>query len=308
MSQDAWTAADIPDQQGRTAVITGANTGLGLATAQLLAERGAAVVLACRNPESAERAAARLAAAAPKSSVQVLPLDLGSLASVRRAADRLHALVDRVDLLINNAGVMGTAQGRTEDGFETQLGTNHLGHYAWTGLVLDLVLAAPDSRVVQVSSLAHRQGAIDFDDLHFDRREYRPMTAYAQSKLANLLFALELQRRLDQAGAATIALAAHPGIVHTELDKHFARPMRMAMRLVIPVLAQPDTAAGALPTLRAATDPAARGGTYYSVSSRNEWRGHPVAAEPSPAAQDPALAARLWQESERLTRVGYEMR
>ena len=314
---DSWTEADVPDQRGRTAVITGANTGLGFQTARVLATRGAQVVLACRDLGRAKEAAARILgdgpraagappagappAGAPPVGVQAVRLDLASLTSVREAADEIGTAYGPVDLLINNAGVMMTPFGRTADGFELQLGVNHLGHFALTGLLLGRMLGRAGSRVVTVSSNGHKSGRIVFDDLQSERR-YRRMAAYYQSKLANLMFTLELHRRLAAAQARTQALAAHPGKARTDLTRY----LPAWARLEDLVLEQPlghSAAKGALATLRAATDPAARGGEYYGPGGRGELRGYPCLVAPSERARDVGAQQRLWRESERLTGV-----
>jgi NAD(P)-dependent dehydrogenase (short-subunit alcohol dehydrogenase family) len=296
----AWREPDVPGQAGRTAVITGANSGIGFETARVLAARGAAVVLACRDPGKASDAAARIAAAAPRASLSVVRLDLASLASVREAAAELRAGHGRLDLLINNAGLMMPPHGRTEDGFELQFGTNHLGHFALTGLLLDQMLAVPGSRVVTLSSSGHRMGRMDFGNLQWEHG-YRRSAAYGRSKLANLLFSYELQRRLAAAGAATAALAAHPGTSRTELTRHLPAWMR-AGALVVP---NQSSAMGALPTLRAATDPGARGGEYYGPAGLGEFTGPARRVGSSGRSHDAATARRLWEESERLTGVTY---
>lgn len=297
-----WTAASVPDQTGRTAVVTGANSGIGFETARVLAERGAKVVLACRDLGRAEAAAARIAGGGDSDQVGIVRLDLASLASVREAAKELRARHERLDLLINNAGLMYPPYGKTEDGFELQLGTNHLGHFALTGLLLDLMLAVPGSRVVTVSSQGHRAGRIDFGDLQSERR-YNRVAAYGQSKLANLLFSYELQRRLAAAGAATVALAAHPGFTRSELTRHLPGWMQS----VAAVLPFQSAEMGALPTLRAATDPQARGGEYYGPGGPGELRGHPRRVGSSARSRDGAAARRLWDESLRLTGVSYPL-
>ncbi|GIH14021.1 oxidoreductase [Rugosimonospora africana] len=303
---DGWVAGEVGDQRGRTAVVTGANTGIGFETATVLAAHGATVVLACRDAGRANAAAARIAGTVPDAAVDPLGLDLASLASVCQAADRIRSRYPRLDLLINNAGLMMPPFGRTEDGFERQFGTNHLGHFALTGRLLDRLLPTPGARIVTVSSLVHRGGRIDFDDLHFARRRYRRPAAYSQSKLANLMFTLELQRRLAAAAARPVALAAEPGLVPTELPRHTAAPARLAVWLLTRLAGQPDAATGALATLRAATDPRARGGEYYGPDGRLlRASGHPVRIEPSEAARDPEAQRRLWAESERLTGVTY---
>ncbi|QUR65824.1 SDR family NAD(P)-dependent oxidoreductase [Mycobacterium spongiae] len=297
-----WTAADIPDQTGRTAVITGANTGLGFETAAALAARGAHVVLAVRNLDKGKQAGARITAAIPGAEVEIQELDLSSLESVRSAAAQLRSDHERIDLLINNAGVMYTPKSNTADGFEMQFGTNHVGHFALTGLLLDRLLPVAGSRVVTVSSIGHRiRAAIHFDDLHWER-SYSRVGAYGQSKLANLLFTYELQRRLA-AGGTTIAVAAHPGGSNTELARNLPRMLAAAA----PVLGRLMQSAelGALPTLRAATDPAVSGGQYFGPDGFGEVRGHPKVVASSAQSHDTDLQRRLWAVSEELTGVSY---
>ncbi len=301
--QGPWTIADIPGQGGRTAVVTGANSGIGFETAAVLAQRGADTVLACRDTARGEAAAARIRQAAPGASVHVVRLDLASLASVRAAAGQVLAAWPRIDLLINNAGLMWPAYGKTADGFELQFGTNHLGHFALTGLLLEAMLPVPGSRVVTVSSTGHRAGRIDFADLQSERR-YGRMSAYAQSKLANLMFTYELQRRLAAAGAPTAALAAHPGVAFTELTRHLPAVIQSAYPAVGGLFTQ-SAAMGALPTLRAATDPAAAGGEYYGPAGLAQAKGYPVRVSSTARSRDQAAQGRLWAESERLTGVTY---
>ena len=301
--QGPWTVADVPDQQGRTAVVTGANSGIGFEAAAVLAQRGAVTVLACRDTGKAERAAARLSATAPQAKVSVVRLDLASLDSVRAAAEQIRASHERLDLLINNAGLMMPPRGTTADGFELQFGTNHLGHFALTGLLLDRLLSVPGSRVVTVSSNGHRAGRINFADLQSERR-YGRMSAYAQSKLANLMFTYELERRLRAAGAATIALAAHPGSAGTDLVRHFPGVMQTVYSRAGGVFKQ-SAAMGALPTLRAATDPAARGGEYYGPGGFAQMTGYPVRVSSNGRSHDQDAQRRLWAESERLTGVTF---
>jgi NAD(P)-dependent dehydrogenase (short-subunit alcohol dehydrogenase family) len=293
-----WTERDIPDQQGRVAVVTGANAGLGFETARALAEHGATVVLAVRDVEKGKKAAARMSG-----NVTVQELDLTSLESVRAAAADLHAAYLGIDLLINNAGVMYPPRQITRDGFELQFGTNHLGHFAFTGLVLDLLLPAPDSRVVTVSSVAHRiRAAIHFDDLQGER-SYSRVGAYGQSKLANLMFTYELQRRLGRHGS-TIAVAAHPGLANTELMRNSPAAVRVLSPLIGPLMSQ-KAEMGALPTLRAATDAAVLGGQYYGPDGRGEYRGHPHVVASSPQSYDVSVQQRLWAVSEDLTGVKF---
>ena len=294
-----WTANDIPDQTGRTAVITGANTGLGYETAAALAAKGAHVVLAVRNIDKGKEAARRLEQANPGASVAVQELDLTSLESIRNAADQLKSNYDAIDLLINNAGVMFTPKSTTKDGFELQFGTNHLGHFAFTGLLLDRVLAATGSRVVTVSSQGHRfVRGIRFDDLQWER-SYSRVRAYGQSKLANLMFTYELQRRL--AGTSTIAAAAHPGGSRTELTRNLPPLVGAATRLVEPLFQDADM--GALPTLRAATDPGVLGGQYFGPDGFGEQRGYPKIVASSRPSHDTDAQRRLWAVSEELTSV-----
>ncbi len=303
-----WTADEIPVLDGRTAIVTGANSGLGLETARALARRGAQVVLACRNPAKARSAEQEIAGVSRNANaVSTLPLDLANLTSVRDFAASFRTRHGALDLLVLNAGVMATPESRTADGFEMQLGTNHLGHFALGGLLLDALLATPGSRVVTVSSSAHRLGRIDFDDLHSERR-YGPWRAYGQSKLANLLFTFELQRRLERRGAQTIAVAAHPGYAATQLqERPRARNAAVMARLVSignRILAQ-DAAMGALPTLYAATAPDVRGGDYFGPDRGFEMWGHPRRVGTTARARDEQVARRLWSVSEELTGVHY---
>ena len=296
----------MPSLVGRIAVVTGANTGIGFETARVLAQRGATVVLACLSETRAHAAATRITALVPDTSggaVETLPLDLASLASVRQAADTLLARHPRIDLLINNAGVMDTPYSTTADGFERQFGTNHLGHFALTGLLLPGLLPVAGSRIVTVSSLVHRRGSIDFSDLSYTR-DYRPDAAYCRSKLSNLLFSFALQRRLTASGADPIAVACHPGIARSELVRNGSAFSRFVCALLWYVAFQ-SAAMGALPTLRAATDPVAVGGAYYGPDGRREGRGHPVLVSAIPTAYDSALQDRLWTESEKLTGIVY---
>src|SRR5215469_367202 len=306
--QRHWTEADIPDLSGRTAVVTGANAGLGLQAAQVLAAHGAHVVLACRNLDKAGHAAGQIAVASPGASTSIVRLDLASQSCVRSAAEEIRARFPRVDLLINNAGVTVPCQ-RTEDGFELTLATNHLGPFALTGLLLDRLAAG--ARIVTMSSISHRDGVMDFDDLQSERH-YDPSQAYAQSKLANLLFTYELDRRLRAAGAGVIALACHPGVVYTDL---FATRSRLQQFLLSPAMriinfwAVQNARMGALPALRAATDPSAQGGEYYGPRRyglrRRFYTGYPAVVDSSAQSHDEADQAWLWQVSEQLTGVSY---
>jgi NAD(P)-dependent dehydrogenase (short-subunit alcohol dehydrogenase family) len=292
MTTSKWTAADLPDLEGRTVVITGATSGIGRAAAAELSRAGARVVIGVRNTQRGEQVASEMAGP-----TEVRDLDLTDLASVRAFAD---AWEGDIDVLINNAGVMAVPEGRTADGFETQIGTNHLGHFALTGLLLEHVT----DRVVTIASGAHRMGRIRLDDLNWERRSYQRWPAYGQSKLANLLFTFELQRRLAEAGSPVRAVAAHPGWSATHLQSHTgSRIQNGLMAIGNRLLAQSDEQ-GALPTLFAATQDIP-GGAYVGPDGRGEIRGHPTLVSPSSAATDGETARGLWELSERLTGVTY---
>jgi NAD(P)-dependent dehydrogenase (short-subunit alcohol dehydrogenase family) len=290
-----WTAADIPDQTGRTFVVTGANSGLGLETARRLAEHGAHVIMTARDPEKGRAAAAGL-----PGSVEVRTLDLADLESVSRFA----AGVEHADVLVNNAGVMMTPKRTTAQGFELQFGTNHLGHFALTALLYPVLRAGSAPRIVTVSSTLHRQGRIDFDDLQA-ARSYSPTRAYSQSKFANVLFGLELDRRLRAVGSPAISVLAHPGYTATNLQTSGPTGLlNLSGRIGNLLLAQ-HVAKGALDQLYAATAPAVQGGEFYGPDGWGENRGHPKLVNPAPSATDPDTARRLWEVSEKLTGVSF---
>ncbi len=293
-----WTLEEMPDQTGRIAIVTGANTGIGFETAAALAAKNAKIIMACRNRQKAEAAMDAIRERTPDAELEFIELDLASLASVERFAETFRASHDRLDLLINNAGVMIPPYSHTEDGFELQFGCNHLAHFALTGQLLDLLEATPAARVVSVSSIAHRQGKMDFDNLNADKG-YKAMPAYGQSKLANLLFTFELQRRLEAAGSNVTATAAHPGWTGTDLQRHSG-----LFRFLNTFFAQTPPM-GALPTLRAATEPTAEGGDYFGPKGFYEMRGYPVNVGTTPAAKNEFDARRLWEVSENLTRVSF---
>jgi NAD(P)-dependent dehydrogenase (short-subunit alcohol dehydrogenase family) len=300
-----WTAADMPNQSGKTAVVTGSNIGLGLATARELARAGAKVILAVRNLQKGEAAVSEIRAAVPDADVIVSQLDLADLASVHQFAERLGAEQDRLDLLINNAGVMAPPRRTTADGFESQFGTNHLGHFALTGLLLGQLLKAPAPRVVTVSSPGHRIGTIDFDDLQRERR-YNNWLAYGQSKLANLMFAFELNHRAVKAATALKSYAAHPGYSATNLQ--FAGPAHWYERLGGAIgnrLIAQSADMGALPSLYAATVPDLPGGSFVGPDGFLEQRGHPHLVTAAGKAYDQETWRRLWEVSEELTGVRY---
>jgi NAD(P)-dependent dehydrogenase (short-subunit alcohol dehydrogenase family) len=300
-----WTETDVPDESGRVAIVTGSNTGLGYDTARVLAARGAKVVMAVRDTAKGEAAAARIRGITPRADVTVHKLDLGSLDSVRTASAELAAAYPRIDLLINNAGVMYPPKQSTADGFELQFGTNHLGHFALTGLLLKNLLSVDGSRVVAVASIAHNiKAKIDFADLQWEHRRYDRVAAYGQSKLANLMFAYDLQRRLSAANAKTISVAAHPGVAATELVRHVPGASLPGVSWLSGRLLN-TSELGALPTLRAATDPAVRGGQYWGPDGFRELRGYPKLVDSSTQSHDTAIQDRLWTVSEELTGVTY---
>jgi hypothetical protein len=303
-----WSVADIPDLSGRTVVITGANSGLGFEAATALAGAGAHVVLACRDQVKGRAAEAEIRARHPRASTTLMPLDLSSLADVRRFAEATLAACPRIDVLMNNAGVMALPYRQTADGFEMQFGTNHLGHFALTGLLLGRLRATPGARVVTVSSGAHRMGRIRFDDPHW-QQGYRKWGAYGQSKLANLLFAYELQRRLAAAGSDVISVAAHPGYAATNLQAAGPRMqgsplLERLMDLGNTLFAQ-GAGMGALPQLYAAVAPGVRGGDYIGPDGLGELWGHPRTVTSNRRSRDVEAARRLWALSEQLTGVAF---
>ena len=307
-----WTTADIPDQTGRTILITGANSGIGLGATKALVDKGAHVVLACRSIPKAEAAVAEIEADDPSGSTEILELDLADLDSVSAAADAFLAKHDRLDVLVNNAGLMAIPKRLTPQGVEMQFGVNHLGHFALTGHLLELLAstgtADEPARVVSISSQGHRPGKIDFDNLDASE-SYHPWKAYFRSKLANLLFTRELQRRVSDADLAILAVAAHPGGSNTNLGQESAGDMMSKMiGFVEPVMRKfgmQPAAMGALPTLRAATDPSVVGDDYFGPDGFNEMKGHPELVEMSKRAKDPDTARRLWETSIDLSSVDY---
>ena len=303
---DKWTTADIPNLSGKVIVITGANSGIGYETALAVAQNGATTILACRSMDKARAALADLQAQVPGARAEIMALDLASLESVRSFAAAFKAKYDRLDVLVNNAGIMMVPYGTTVDGFERQLGTNHLGHFALTGLLFDLLTTTPGARVVNVSSGAHRMGEMDFDNLQYDDGDgYSPTAAYGRSKLANLLFTYELQHRFEAQGSDTLAVSAHPGIAATNLLGHMSdRWYYPLIEAASPFFLQ-SAAMGALPTLRAAVDPAVVGGQYYGPDGDGEQRGFPVVVPATDSAYNAEDAAQLWRASQELTGVSY---
>lgn len=295
---EKWTTDNIPDLTGKVAIVTGANSGIGFETAKTLAAKGAEVILACRNLEKANLAVKEIHSMVRNAKLEIIHLDLANLASIQKFADTFKAKYETLDLLINNAGIMIPPFTKTTEGFEAQFGANHLGHFALTGLLLDVILATPNARVVNVSSSAHRMGTgtIDFDNLNAEKG-YHPANAYTQSKLANLLFTLELNRRLTEIGSDVIATSAHPGWTVTGLQRGF-------LHTVSEWIGQKPEM-GTLPTLQAALDPNAQRNDYFGPGGFMEMRGYPRKVETSNAAKDVNLAKRLWEVSEELTGVNY---
>lgn len=303
-----WTAADIPDHTGRTALVTGASSGLGLQVALALAAARARVLLACRDAERGKAAMRAVRAQTPGADLELVLLDLASLESVRAAARSLADRDERIDLLVNNAGVMAPPLRRTAEGFEEQIGVNHLGHFALTGLLLDRMAESMSPRVTTVSSGLHRRGRIDLDDLLWEHRRYRAWAAYGQSKLANLLFTLELTRRSEAAGWPLLATSAHPGVAATGLTRDLAVgrvPILGGIFLAAARHVSQSPEMGALPVLYAATMPDVLPGDYFGPRGRTEQRGYPARVSRSDRAADATVAAALWERSEQLTGVTF---
>lgn len=295
-----WSITNAALQNGKVAIVTGSNAGIGYHTAEKLAALGATVVIAVRNREKAGAAIKKIQQLYPYAQVSFIPLNLNSLASVRSFATEFAQKFDRLDLLINNAGIMMPSYSKTEDGFESQLGTNYLGHFLLTGLLLPLLLKSDKARVVSLSSLMHKYGRINFEDLQSEKG-YNKMAAYGQSKLACLMYSYELQRRFEAAHLPHISVAAHPGVSSTLLGRNLSP----VLRFLFPKIGQ-SAEEGALPTLRAALDPHVIGGEYYGPDGFNEMRGHPVRVSSSKRSRNAADAARLWSDSERLTGITYK--
>jgi NAD(P)-dependent dehydrogenase (short-subunit alcohol dehydrogenase family) len=301
-----WTAENIPDLAGKVIIVTGANTGIGFEAAKEFACNGAQTILACRNLDKAKAALDQIQEEIPNAPAEVLQLDLASLASVHQFANAFKAKYDRLDVLLNNAGIMWAPYGKTEDGFENHFGTNHLGHFALTGLLIDLLNKTPNSRVVNVSSTGHNAGEMDFENLMFENGEaYSRHGAYGRSKLANLLFTYELQHRFKASNMAAIATAAHPGGSNTDLSRYVENSLWFRLlRPLLVVIAQ-SAAMGALPMIRAAVDPGVKGGEYYGPAGFREMRGFPVIVQSNGASHSLTDAKKLWEVSERLTGVSF---
>ena len=299
MKKQKWTTENIPDLSGKTAVVTGANSGIGFETARVLASKGARVVLTARSSEKGEGAVDEIMQQDPDANVSWMELDLSDLASVKQFAKDFPSTNDALDILVNNAGVMAPPYSKTKDGFELQLGTNHFGHFALTGLLMPLLQKSDEARVVTVSSMAHHRGNLDFDDLNWEKRDYSPMAAYSDSKIANLYFTYELARKLE--GTNVIAVAAHPGWTQTNLQKH-----NKFFSYMNPFVSQkPDM--GALPSLRAATDEHVQNGDYYGPDGKAEIKGHPIRVISNELSHSESIAKKLWQISEDATGVAYSL-
>lgn len=301
----SFTADSMPSQAGKTFIVTGANAGLGYETAKALAQKDATVVLACRSEARAQKAKSKILQSAPNADLHIELVDLTDLDSVKRFSDNFQSRFDNLDVLINNAGVMVPPYTQTGDGFELQMGANYFGHFLLTGLLIDTLKQTENSRIVTLSSLAHLQGSINFEDLHWEK-SYSKLKAYQQSKLACLIFTLELQRRLEAAKASTISVAAHPGVSPTELVRYVPNLM---VYLLTPMflLISHKPAKGALPTLLAAVQDGVRGGDYYGPTGYNEMKGKPGTAKIASHAKDEEIAERLWAISEELTRFSYAL-
>ncbi len=301
MTMAKWTAENIGDQSGKTAIVTGANSGLGFATACTLADKGAHVVLACRSRARGEAALEKLMQAHPDAHAELILVDLGDLASVKAFSKTITEKFDALHVLVNNAGIMFPPFQKTVDGFESQFGINHLGHFALTAQLMPLLAKTPGARVVNVSSVGHKIGPVDLEDPNFETRKYGKLKSYGQSKLANLLFTYELQRRLEAAGLDVQAMAAHPGWTNTNLQDETAW-----IRWFNPIFAMPPHQ-GALPSLYGAVAEEAEGGAYYGPDGLLEWRGYPKRVQSNKASHDLEKAAGLWDLSERLTGVRFDL-
>lgn len=302
--KDNWTTEHIPDLSGKVIIVTGGNSGLGYWSVKAFAEKGADVILASRSKENGEKAKAEILQQNPKGNIEVAELDLADLESVRLFAKNFQKNHSRLDVLLNNAGIMTTPYFTTKDGFEGQVGTNHLGHFALTGLLLDLIQKTSNSRVVNVSSAAHKQGKMDFENLLFENgKGYSPLKAYGRSKLANLLFTYELQRYFEAKKIDSISVAAHPGVSQTNLARHLED--KLFFKILYPVfkIMTQDAAKGALPQIRASVDPEVKGGEYYGPSGFNEMKGSPVLVKSNGASHNAEDARKLWELSEKLTGV-----
>lgn len=308
MKRNNWTARKIPDLKGKVILVTGGNIGLGYESVKMLSAKGAEVILACRNMTKGEYAKSKILQKYKSAKIEVLKLDLASLDSIRKFSELVKSKYSKLDILINNAGVMWCPYKKTTDNFELQLGTNHLGHFALTGLLFDLLKKTKNSRIVNISSGAHHMGEINFDDLMWEKRIYNKREAYAQSKIANLYFTYELQRKISKAGYSIKAVAAHPGRSNTNLAQHLGNIVVNAIikNVLMPIMTQ-SAKKGALPGIRAAVDPNVKGGEYYGPDGYKERKGFPVKVKSNKLSHDIYIAKRLWGISEDLTGVRYKL-
>ena len=307
---DTWTKDKIPNLAGKNVVVTGGNSGLGFETVKALADNGAHVVLASRSIANGEAAREKIKATVPHADIEIMQIDLGDLRTVREFAAAYKKKYNQLDILVNNAGIMMPPQGKTTDGFELQLGINHFGHFALTGLLFDILRNTPHARIVNVSSVGHRLfGDMDVSDLQFEKGKYSPSRAYGRSKLANLMFTYELQRRLQNTKHTLIAVAAHPGGSNTNLGRYIQQ--RVIMKIMFAILTpllfmlNQNAAHGALPQIRAAVDPGVKGGEYYGPHGLFEMKGRPVLVKSTEESHNKELAEKLWEISEQLTGVQF---
>ena len=306
MSTKNWTITDIPDLTGKTVIVTGGNSGLGFESVKAFALKGAKVIMACRSVIKGEEAKKQITKFIPAADINVMELDLTDLASIHTFVGNFKKKYTRLDVLLNNAGIMMVPYGLTKDGFENQVGTNHLGPFALTGLLMDVLKRTPDSRVVNVSSMAHTTGKIDFNNLLYEQgKDYSSTKAYSRSKLLNLLFTYELQRYFDRNNIKSMAIAAHPGFSKTNLVNHLSNKWYFSLlKPLLNKMAQPASM-GALPLLRASVDPGVKPAEFYGPDGKRQMSGYPVVVEPKPKARDLENARKLWEVSEKLTKVFY---
>lgn len=301
-----WTTADIPDLNGKVIIVTGGNSGLGYESVKAFAPHGATVILASRSLDKGEQARKEILTKIPGGQIAVMPLDLSDLSSVRVFAADFKLKYHRLDVLLNNAGIMTTPYFLTKNGFEGQVGTNHLGHFALTGLLMGIIKSTPSSRVVNVSSMAHKQGSMNFENLLYENgKGYNPISAYGRSKLANLLFTYELQRKFSEKNIDSIALAAHPGVSRTNLARYLEDKLWFKVLYPLFPLFSQSAAMGALPQIRASVDPTVNGGAYYGPDGFRELKGYPVRVQSNKASHSLTDARKLWQISEELTKIKY---
>ena len=300
-----WDAKDIPDLSGKTIIVTGGNSGLGFESVKFLSAKGSETILACRNERNGESAKKKILEECPNAKINVMILDLANLKSIHSFAEKIEEQYPKVNVLLNNAGIVCPYK-KTKDGFEMQIGTNHLGHFALTGLLLHLLKNTKGSRVVNVSSLGHKFGKLDFDNFMFEKGGYTIMKAYGTSKLSNLLFTYELQRRFEKFNVNCIAVAAHPGVAKSNLSKYVTKkPLyKIGMAISNSIMSQ-NTSMGALPQIRASVDPLVKGGDYFGPRGFQEWRGYPVKVKSNDMSYDLNNAKEIWSISERLTKVNY---